>query len=166
LISKKFDEEIGDLGDKMFPLHQYRGEDFKTRAWQVLWELQIELLDYKFNNPNLLLTALTHPSGRNFFNLENDYEKLEALGDAILDYMININMMRLTMFERYLPQHSQPNLSKEQAEYLKLYQVNPDYQPGDAHQAKLKLAKNELLSKMTCLWGLHRYCLFYDHQDS
>jgi dsRNA-specific ribonuclease len=32
-----------------------------------------------------------------------DYEKIEALGDAILDYMININMMRNTMFERYLP---------------------------------------------------------------
>ena len=45
---------------------------------------------------------------------------------------------------------------------MKTYQVNPDYQPGDAHQAKLKLAKNELLAKMCCVLGLHKYCLFYD----
>lgn len=70
---------------------------------------------------------MTHPSAKSFFNLDADYEKLEALGDAILDYMININMMRLTMFERYLPQHEQPNLTDEQREYLRVYQVNPDY---------------------------------------
>lgn len=44
--------------------------------------------------------------------------------------------------------------------------MNPDYQPGDAHQAKLKLAKNELLAKMSCVLGFHRYCLFYDQKDN
>ena len=119
-------------------------------------------MNYQFKNPMLLLAALTHPSAKNFYHLEYDYEKLEALGDAILDYVININMMRYTMFERYLPQYDQPNLTDDEIDFLRTYQVNPDYQPGDAHQAKLKLVKNELLAKMCCVLGFHKYCLFYD----
>lgn len=57
-------------------------------------------------------------------------------------------------------------MSSEELKYLRTYQVNPDYQPGDAHQAKLKLAKNELLAKIACVLGLHKYCLFYDHADA
>ena len=49
----------------------------------------------------ILLASLTHPSAKSFYRLNNDYEKLEALGDAILDYVITINMIRYTMFERY-----------------------------------------------------------------
>ncbi len=30
------------------------------------------------------------------------YEKLEVLGDAILDYVVNYNIMHYTLFERYL----------------------------------------------------------------
>ena len=76
-----------------------------TEAFVSLEKLQNELLGYRFKNPKLLLAALTHKSARSFYQLDADYEKLEALGDAILDYVININMMRYTMFERYLPQH-------------------------------------------------------------
>ena len=70
------------------------------------------------------------------------------------------------MFERYLPQHNQPDLSDHDIEFLRTYKQNPDYQPGDAHQAKLKLAKNELLAKMACVLGFHKYCLFYDQQEN
>lgn len=69
------------------------------------------------------------------------------------------------MFERYQPQHDQPDLTESQLDYLKTYQGNPDYQPGDAHQAKLKLAKNELLAKMSCVLGFHKYCLYFDQKD-
>jgi len=75
-------------------------------------------------------------------------------------------MMRFTMFERYLPQHDCPNLTPEEKEHLLLYQHSPDYQPKDAHQAKLKLAKNELLAKMSCVLGLHELVLFYDQNES
>ena len=74
-------------------------------ALEKLQDIEENILNYKFKNPMLLLAALTHPSAKNFYHLEHDYEKLEALGDAILDYVININMMRYTMFERYLPQY-------------------------------------------------------------
>lgn len=122
-------------------------------------------MNYKFKDPEILLAALTHPSAKSRYQLTKDYEKLEALGDAILDYVINVNMMRYTMFERYKPQYEQPDLNEDEMEYLNTYQQNPDYQPGDAHQAKLKLAKNELLAKMSCVLGFHKYCLFYDQQE-
>mmetsp|Transcript_12898 Transcript_12898/g.19989 ORF Transcript_12898/g.19989 Transcript_12898/m.19989 type:complete len:454 (-) Transcript_12898:711-2072(-) len=98
------DPGIGDLGQKFGDLTHLKGDEFRARAYERLESLQNDLLHYKFKNPKILLSALTHPSAKSFYQLDSDYEKLEALGDAILDYMININMMRFTMFERYLPQ--------------------------------------------------------------
>lgn len=150
----------------MAHLNKLKGALLVEEAYKTLGSLERDVLDYQFKNKRLLLAALTHPSAKSHFQLDHDYEKLEALGDAILDYVININMMRYTMFERYLPQAEQPDLTAEQHEFLRTYQVNPDYQPEDAHQAKLKLAKNELLAKISCVFGFHKYCLFYDQQDN
>lgn len=146
----------------MAHLNKLRGRFLVEEACKTLETLERDVLNYQFKDKELLLAALTHPSARSYFQVDKDYEKLEALGDAILDYVININMMRYTMFERYLPQFEQPDLTPEQVDYLKTYKVNPDYQPEDAHQAKLKLAKNELLAKISCVFGFHKYCLFYD----
>lgn len=118
--------DIGDLGCKMLHLSQQEGR-FEDLALNALEELQLEVLHYKFKNPKLLLAALTHRSAKHHFELSQDYEKLEALGDALLDYMININMMRYTMFERYLPQHDQPNLTDEQLDYLRTYKSTFDF---------------------------------------
>lgn len=60
-----------------------------------------KILNYKFNNKNLLLEALTHRSFKETHNLSGCYEKLEVLGDAILDYIANSNLLKYTMFERY-----------------------------------------------------------------
>jgi len=146
----------------MSHLNHLRGSELVDGACKTLEILERDVLNYKFKNKKLLLAAVTHRSARNHYQLEGDYEKLEALGDAILDYVININMMRYTMFERYLPQHEQTDLSEDQLDFLRTYRVNADYQPEDAHQAKLRLAKNELLAKVSCVFGFHKYCLFYD----
>ncbi|KAK6635205.1 hypothetical protein RUM44_000456 [Polyplax serrata] len=46
-----------------------------------------EVLDYKFKNQGLLLEALTHPSySKN--RITNCYQRLEFLGDSILDFLI------------------------------------------------------------------------------
>lgn len=134
-------------------------------------ELEDNVLNYRFRKPELLLAAVTHPSGKAHYHQSADYEKLEALGDAVLDYLIGVNMMRNTMFERYIPRATDlvdaggPELAPEQQRKLLHYQVIPDYQPGDAHQAKLKLAKNELLSKLSCIMGLQEYCLYRDRRE-
>lgn len=55
--------------------------------------------------------------------LDSCYEKLEVLGDSILDYVANSNLIKFTMFERY-------NL---QDRVKKQYITQEDFQPFDAH---------------------------------
>ena len=77
------------------------------------------------------------------------YEKLEVLGDSILDYIANSNLIRFTMFEKY-------NVKERLA---KTFMTREDFQPFDAHQAKSMLTKNNFLAKLMCLFGLHEYIL-------
>ena len=95
------DKDIGELGSSMMPLNDLKGEEFIAEAIKVLQQFSKDTLNYTFKDPMILLASLTHPSAKSFYRLNNDYEKQEALGDAILDYVITINMIRYTMFERY-----------------------------------------------------------------
>lgn len=85
--------------------------------------MQDEMLGYKFKDPMLLLEALTHRSGQTYYRLAKNYEKLELLGDAIMDYLANSNLFRFTLFERYLPDSD-------------TYRLTEDFNCADAHQAK------------------------------
>ena len=76
--------------------------------------------------------------------LDACYEKLEVLGDAILDYLINSNIFKYTIFERYNIEER-----KNQTDVC-----SDDFKPFDAHQAKALLAKNEFLARMITLYGL------------
>ena len=67
---------------------------------------------------------MTHKSAKSFFNINFNYEKLEILGDAILDYLANANLLRFTLFERYL------NVDSDK------YKFSEDFLCADAHQAK------------------------------
>jgi hypothetical protein len=95
------DKDIGELGSSMMHLNDLKGDEFIAEAIKVLQQYSQNTLNYTFKNPMLLLAALTHPSAKSFYRITGDYEKLEALGDAILDYVLTINMIRYTMFERY-----------------------------------------------------------------
>jgi len=64
-------------------------------------------LDYHFTRPELLLIALTHPSATGIG--EPHYERLEFLGDAVLDLAIADLLMRR------LPLAKEGTLSKERA---------------------------------------------------
>lgn len=97
---------------------------------------------------------MTHKTGKNNFNLPFNYEKLEILGDAILDYVANSNLLRFTLFERYLV--SNPDE----------YKFGEDFLCGDAHQAKKKLVTNEIIAKLCVLFGFHKYVIYYDSQEN
>jgi len=71
------------------------------RMIEVVAEPMEKILNYKFNNKNLLVESLTHRSFKDANNLSLCYEKLEVLGDAILDYIINSNVIDFTIFDRY-----------------------------------------------------------------
>jgi len=59
------------------------------------------ILNYEFKDKKLLLEAFVHPSFMETYQLDVCYEKLEVLGDSILDYIANSNLIKYTMFERY-----------------------------------------------------------------
>lgn len=46
-------------------------------------------IGYTFKDPNILLTALTHRSSLNDPTIKDSYERLEFLGDAILEMLIS-----------------------------------------------------------------------------
>ena len=110
-----------------------------------------KILNYKFANKNLLVESLTHRSFKDANNLSLCYEKLEVLGDAILDYIINSNVIDFTIFDRY-------NIKERQT---KEFYTNEDFQPFDAHQAKSLLTKNDFLAKLLVLWGIHEHVFFH-----
>lgn len=66
-----------------------------------------QIIGYKFQNKNLLIEAITHPS----VNRKNqpNYQRLEFLGDKILSFVIAANLTS------YYPEDREGDLSKKQA---------------------------------------------------
>ncbi|KAI3744431.1 hypothetical protein L1987_57511 [Smallanthus sonchifolius] len=77
------------------------------------------LLGYRFHHKGLLLQALLHPSYRN--NYGGCYQRLEFLGDAVLDYLITSYL-----FSVY------PKLKPGHLTDLRSYSVNNNYFAGIA----------------------------------
>lgn len=65
-------------------------------------------LNYKFKNKNMVRKALTHPS----FSNENSYERLEFLGDLILDAIVGVHI-----FKKY-PKENESFLTNLKSSYV------------------------------------------------
>ena len=83
-----------------------------TPILEILNEFETKILGYSFYNKDLLLEALTHEtytsmiSNRNQFDLEElypSYEKLEVLGDAVLDAIVNSNLIEYAFNHKINP---------------------------------------------------------------
>ena len=144
---------VGAMGQSIAVISHFHGQMFISQALRRLQKLQREVLDYEFQEPLLLLEAMTHKTGKAYFNLPFNYEKLEILGDAILDYLANANLLRFTLFERYLERKPDE------------YKFSEDFLCADAHQAKKQLVSNDMIAKLCVLLGFHKYILFYDAQE-
>ena len=60
-----------------------------------------QILNYEFKDKYLLLEAFTHRSFKEYHSLSKNYEILAVLGDAILDYIANSNLIKYTILEKY-----------------------------------------------------------------
>ena len=60
-----------------------------------------KILNYEFQDKFRLLEAFTHKSFKEYYGTSTCYEKLEVLGDAILDYIANSNLIKYTILEKY-----------------------------------------------------------------
>jgi ribonuclease-3 len=58
-------------------------------------------LNYEFKDKFVLLEAFTHKSFKEYHGLSVQYERLEVLGDAVLDYIANSNLIKYTILEKY-----------------------------------------------------------------
>lgn len=94
-------DQTGSLGDAYKSFADLKGQALISAASNVLDFFQDRILRYRFRNPMLLIEALTHRSARDPLELGVCYEKLEVLGDSILDYLCNFSLLHYTMFERY-----------------------------------------------------------------
>ena len=65
-------------------LLQERGSTLQSEKIQ-------EIINWKFKDPALLLQSLTHKSFRGN-SLTDSYERLEFLGDAVLDYLLTVHL--------------------------------------------------------------------------
>ncbi|XP_011300777.1 endoribonuclease Dicer [Fopius arisanus] len=91
------------------------------------WAASIEnTLEYKFKDRSFLLQAFTHPSYSNN-NITTDYQRLEFLGDALIDYLITVHIYR-----------SCGNLT-----------------PGDLTDLRSALVNNITFACLTVKYGLH-----------
>ena len=92
--------QIGELGDAYECYRHLKGPSLLQRALEVIKSLEYDL-GYKFRDPMILVEALTHRSAKEQLEMGICYEKLEVLGDSILDYLCNYGLIRYTMFEKY-----------------------------------------------------------------
>ncbi len=95
-----------------------------------------ELIGYTFEEPALLLKALTHPSAVEGHAVEDSYERLEFLGDALLGALVSIY----------------------------LYKHNPDMNEGELTRAKTVLVSGEHLSAVAEELGLGE-CIFLGESE-
>lgn len=107
--------------------------------WNSVLEELEDILNYKFKNLRYLKEALIHDTyyNKHGYPCNSDstinFEKLEALGDAVLDCIINSSLLK--------------------------YGMERNISPYEIHHAKSNLVNNELLCKMTVFMGIHRFML-------
>ena len=95
-----------------------------------------KILGYEFNDPNLLRVALSHPSASKYRNVNENYERLEFLGDSILGVIIANEV-----FTRF-----------------------PDLEEGGLTRIKVALVSGASLSKVAGDLGLNKAIIFGDSE--
>jgi hypothetical protein len=110
-----------------------------SKKWsKVLSELEA-ILDYKFTNIKFLKEAIIHDTYYSLHGWENpefntiNYEKLEVIGDALLDAIVNSTLVK--------------------------YGIERKISPYEIHHAKANLVNNDVLCKISCFYGIHKFIL-------
>nr|GMC85656.1 ribonuclease 3-like protein 3 [Ipomoea batatas] len=101
------------------------GDEDEEEAWKKNLEEVEEIVGYKFNDPNLLRQAFTHSSYRS----ECSYERLEYMGDSVLNQLI----------------------TKEH------YFLYPELPPGKLTPLRAFNVDTEKLARVAIKYNLHKY---------
>lgn len=109
-------------------------------------------INYKFNNRALLVQALIHKSYKELWNSGkeikdnsdkklDDYERLEFLGDAILNFWVAQYFFKETMDRRN------------------------EFPPKNLHKMKVSIVNNVLLSVVIVEKDIHRFVLYNEQSQ-
>ncbi|KAI3386226.1 hypothetical protein SNEBB_000633 [Seison nebaliae] len=88
-------------------------------------------LSYRFNNKSLLIEAFTHSSASFLSSATDSYQRLELLGDAVLDFVIT---------EHIFHDHKFRN-------------------PGEITDLRSALVNNTIFAFISCKYDFHRYLI-------
>jgi len=99
MLGHAFDEQFNKT-DKTLLLRGMSLVDLKKTLYEMLKPVE-QTLNYEFRDKDLLLEAFTARNFMDAYSTGSCYEKLEVLGDSILDYIANSNLIKFTMFEKY-----------------------------------------------------------------
>lgn len=99
----------------------------RSEIFAGLDELEAKLC-YKFNDKSFLRQAMIHPSYTRL-QVTNNYQKLEFLGDSILDFLITLH----------------------------LYKVHPNLSPGDMTDLRSSLVDNVTFGYLTVTNKIHKH---------
>ena len=91
-----------------------------------------EIVGHRFDDEQLIISAITHPSAAEGKQVSASYERLEFLGDSVLGAMIAIDV-----YERF-----------------------PGMDEGQLSMLKIALVSGEMLSEVASELGIGRYILF------
>ncbi|CAK9295605.1 unnamed protein product [Gordionus sp. m RMFG-2023] len=89
-----------------------------------------DVINYKFNDPAYLIQALTH-SSYGLHRLTDCYQRLEFLGDALLDYLITRH----------------------------LYNLSDRFTPGQMTDLRSALVNNIIFASLAVKFGFHKFLL-------
>lgn len=97
-----------------------------------------DLIGYRFSNEELLVTALTHRSCLNEPGVKESYERLEFLGDAVLEMLISVY----------------------------LYNKYPDKMEGYLTAARSATVRTEALSQISIKNGINNFIIMSKGEES
>lgn len=97
-----------------------------------------KILNYKFNDRNFLLHAITHPSAVQGCSLQYSYERFEFLGDSLLSAIVSV-----AIFRKY-----------------------SDMDEGKMTHMRVALVSGDNLSKVAKNLGLSDYIIFGKSEQS
>ena len=127
---------IEDCNEQKLIGIKLRNQDYQKtdKINQKLVHLEERCINYKFKDKSILRLALTHKS----VDSENNYERLEILGDAIVELYIMATMFHLS--------DNKINLDE-------------NFNPGNLSKVKAFISSNYFLLRISIFFRLHEYLM-------
>lgn len=120
------------------------------------------VIGYKFSAPSLGVEAFCHPSS----NYQTKcYQRLEYLGDAVLDFLVIRHLFQFNHFEHNyhttFPRFIPPVLRLKSIMLEQFQSMKLPLDPGKLTDLKMMMVNNETLAFVSASWGLGKFMIHF-----